>query len=80
MLKAEAWPLSRDVLHWQSEARVFRAQAINRYTPSMHQRIDLARIYRQALRVTPETIDCQPPLPVADDCPMMLDDPLGDGP
>src|SRR5471030_1934285 len=25
MLKAEAWPLSREVPHWQAEARLFRS-------------------------------------------------------
>ena len=42
MLKAEAWPLSRDVAGWHAEARLFRAQARRRYAPSMRQRIDLA--------------------------------------
>ena len=79
MLKAEAWPLSRDVPHWHSEARVFRAQAANRFTPSMRQRLDLDRIYRQALRALPETIDDQPPLPVPEGCPVTLDELLADG-
>jgi hypothetical protein len=73
MLKAEAWPLSREVPHWQAEARVFRSNAARRYTPSMRQRLDLALIYRRALRGLPETIDGQPPLPVSDTCPMTLD-------
>ena len=79
MLKAEAWPLARDVPHWHSEARVFRAQAANRFTPSMRQRLDLDRIYRQALRALPETIDDQPPLPVPEGCPVTLDELLADG-
>src|ERR1700719_3921008 len=41
MLKAEAWPLARDVPHWQAEARVFRSQARRRFVPSMRQRVDL---------------------------------------
>jgi hypothetical protein len=73
MLKAEAWPLSREVPHWQAEARVFRSNAARRYTPSMRQRLDLALIYSRALRGLPETIDGQPPLPVSDTCPMTLD-------
>ncbi|WP_428532202.1 DUF29 domain-containing protein [Rhodopila sp.] len=79
MLKADAWPLSRDAPHWQSEARVFRAQAANRFTPSMRQRLDLDRIYRQTLRALPETIDGQPPLPVPEVCPVTLDELLDDG-
>lgn len=78
MLKAEAWPLSREVPHWQSEARRFRGDAADRYAPSMRQRIDLARVYRRALHVLPETIDAQPPLPVPDVCPVTLDDLLGE--
>ena len=79
MLKAEAWPLSREVPHWQSEARRFRGDAADRYAPSMRRRIDLARLYRRALHVLPETIDGQPPLPVPDVCPTSLDDLLQDG-
>ena len=63
MLKAEAWPLSSEVPHWQAEARGFRADAADRYAPSMRQRINLARIYRLAHRGLPETIDGQTPLP-----------------
>jgi hypothetical protein len=80
MLKAEAWPLSREVSHWQSEARRFRTDAADRYVPSMRQRINLARIYRQARHVMPETIDGQPPLPVPDVCTVTLDELLGDDP
>jgi hypothetical protein len=78
MLKAEAWPLSRDVPHWQAEARVFRGTAQSRFTPSMRQKIDLERIYRRALRGLPDTIDGQPPLPVPPVCPVTLDELLAD--
>jgi hypothetical protein len=78
MLKAAAWPLSPAVLHWEAEARVFRSNAESRFTPSMRQRLDLARIYRRALRGLPETIDGTPPLPVPETCPVSLDELLGD--
>jgi hypothetical protein len=78
MLKAEAWPLSRDVPHWQAEARVFRRQARRRFTPSMRQRLDLADIYQDALHGLPDTIDGQPPLPVPAVCPVTLDELLAD--
>ena len=78
MLKAEAWPSSAHVAHWLSEARGFRAGAADRYAPSMRQRIDLARIYRQAVRIMPDTVDSQPPLPVPDVCPVTLDELLAD--
>jgi hypothetical protein len=78
MLKAEAWPLSRDAPNWRADAIDFRIQAADRYAPSMRQRLDLARIYRQALRAVPETVDGQPPLPVPDVCPVTLDELLGE--
>jgi hypothetical protein len=78
MLKAEAWPLSREVPHWTAEARRFRGDAADAFTPSMRQRIDVADLYRRALRAMPDTIDGQPPLPVADICPLTLDDLLVD--
>jgi len=78
MLKAEAWPLSREVPHWQAEARRFRIDAADRYAPSMRQRIDIDRIYRQALRGLPETIDGQPALPVPEGCPVTLDELLAE--
>jgi hypothetical protein len=80
MLKAEAWPLSREVPHWQAEARRFRGDAADRFAPSMRQRIDLARLYRRALRAVPETIDGQQPLPMSEVCPVTLDDLLSDDP
>jgi hypothetical protein len=74
MLKAEAWPLSRAVPHWQAEARRFRGDAADRFAPSMRQRIDLVRLYRRALLAMPDTIDGQAPLPVPDVCPVTLDE------
>jgi hypothetical protein len=73
-LKSEAWPLSRDVPHWRSEARVARINAADAYAPSMRQKIDVADIYAKALRALPETMDGQPPLPVPSGCPVTLDD------
>jgi hypothetical protein len=72
-LKAQAWPESAAVPGWQAEARLFRAQARRAFAPSMRQRIDLAGLYADALRAIPETIDGQPPVPVAADCAMTLD-------
>jgi Domain of unknown function DUF29 len=78
MLKAEAWPLSRDVPHWQAEARVSCAQARRRFVPSMRQRIDFAGIYADAVRGLPETIDGEAPLPVPDVSPVTLDELLSE--
>ena len=78
MLKAEAWPLSRDVPHWRSEARLFRAQARRRFVPSMRQRLDIAGLYLDALRAMPETVYDLAPLPVPETCPVTLDELLSE--
>ena len=78
MLKAEAWPLSRDAPSWRADAIDFRRQARRRFTPSMRQRIDVAGLYADALAAMPETVDGVPPLPVPDACPVTLDELLGD--
>jgi hypothetical protein len=77
-LKAEAWPLWRDAPHWRAEARRFRGDAARRFAPSMRQRIDLAKLYREALRAMPDTVDGQPPLPVPVTCPVTLDELLAE--
>ncbi len=78
MLKAQAWPLSRDAPNWRADVVRFRADAADRYTPSMRQRIDLDRIYRQALRAIPDTMDGQPPQVVPEECPVTLDELLAE--
>jgi Domain of unknown function DUF29 len=78
MIKAEAWPLSRDAPTWRADAVDFRRQARRRFSPSMRQRVDVAGLYADALAAMPETIDGQPPLPVPDVCPVTLDELLGE--
>ena len=78
-LKCKAWPQSRDVQHWKIEARRFRIDAAEAFTPSMRQRIDVDGLYRKALSLLPETIDGQPPLAVDAACPATLEDLLQDG-
>jgi hypothetical protein len=73
-LKAEAWPLSQEAPGWRAEALRFRIDAADIYAPSMRQHIDVAALYAKALRVLPETIDGQPPLPVRPDCLVTLDE------
>ena len=72
MLKAEAWPLSGEVPHWQAEARGFRRTAARRCTASMRNRIDMADLYADALYRMPDSIDGQPPLSVPAPCPVTL--------
>ena len=78
MLKAAAWPLSPAVPGWQAEARRFRDDASRRFSPSMRQRIDMAKLYRQALRAIPDTIDGQLPIPAPTTCPVTVDEMLSD--
>jgi len=78
MLKAEAWPLSRDAPGWRADAIDFRQQARRRFVPSMRRKIDVPQLYRQALRTLPETIDDIPPLPVPAVCPVTLDELLSE--
>lgn len=76
-LKCLAWPDAPYVPHWRAEARGFRGDAARSYTPSMRQRINLARLYRDALDRLPELMDGQPPLPVPQECLATLDEMLG---
>ena len=77
-LKAEGWPLAREVLHWRAEARGFRIDAADAFSPAMRQRIDVADLYTKALRRMPDTLDGQPPLPVPSVCPVTLDELLSE--
>lgn len=74
MLKAEAWSQARDAPVWRADAIDFRQQAGRRFVPSMRQKIDVAQLYRQALRALPESIDGELPRPVAEACPVTLDE------
>ena len=73
-LKVAAWPASREVPHWQAEARGFRDDAVDAFTPSMRQRIDVAELYRRALKRLPDSMDAQEPLAVPKECTLTLDD------
>jgi hypothetical protein len=73
-LKVRAWPQAREVPHWQAEARGFRGDAAQSYSPSMRRRIDVSELYQRALDRLPETLDGQPPLPLPECCPFSLDE------
>lgn len=49
-------PASRAIPHWRTGATIFHADLVQRYTPSMRQRIDLQRSWRLALRVARESL------------------------
>jgi hypothetical protein len=72
-LKADGWPLSRDVDNWRADARGFLAQARRRFAPSMRQNLDLPGIYADALAALPEQMDGQPPRLLPQECPVTLD-------
>jgi hypothetical protein len=59
MLKAEAWPLSRDAPNWRVDAIDFRRQARRRFVPSMRQKVDMTDLFADALAAMPKTIDGQ---------------------
>jgi hypothetical protein len=73
-LKAMAWPEARDADNWRAEAMRFAGDAADRFVPSMRQRLDVARIYRRALRAVPATMygEKRPALPP--ECPWSLDE------
>src|SRR4051812_39564184 len=78
MLKAEGWPLSRDAPIWRADAIDFRRQARRKFVPSMRQKIDIDSLYADALAAMPESMDGQGPLPVPEECPVTLDELLGE--
>ena len=78
-LKCAAWPQSRDVPHWKTEARRFRIDAAEAFTPSMRQRIDIDELHRKALSLLPDAMDGQSPLPVDPVCTVTLDELLRQG-
>ena len=77
-LKILGWPQSVAVPGWEAEVELLLARARNRYAPSMHQRLRLEKIYRNALRTVPRLIEGQAPLPLPSVCPYTLDELLAD--
>ena len=75
VLKLLAWPGSRSADHWDDEADTFLNDARRAFTPSMRQRLDVAEIYTEALRrARRKHDDAGPAHPLADTCPITLDD------
>jgi len=50
LLKITTWPDSDAVSHWRAELASFQSNAVRRFAPSMHQRLDMASAYRSAVR------------------------------
>jgi hypothetical protein len=49
LLKVHGWPDSLSVPHWPAEIGSFQKNAARRYAPSMGRRIDLEKLYGDAL-------------------------------
>jgi hypothetical protein len=49
LLKVRGWPNSPSIRHWRAEIGSFQKNAARRFSPSMRQRIDLAKLYSDAL-------------------------------
>ncbi len=50
LLKLHAWPASRAAGHWTSELIGFMGELEDALAPSMHVRLDMAKLYARALR------------------------------
>lgn len=50
LLKVNAWPDSEACNHWRGEIVGFQAEAVKRYSPSMRERVDLAKEYASAVK------------------------------
>ena len=81
LLKLHAWPGSRAAAHWQDETRGFLTEAQDRFAPSMRARIELLRLYADALyRVRAATDESGERRPLPDHCPFDLGDLLTEQP
>jgi len=79
LLKVHGWPNSPSLGHWRVELASFQKNAARRFAPSMRQRIDLARLYADALeQLDGADYDGIPPRQWQVTCPFTLDELLND--
>jgi hypothetical protein len=79
LLQLRGWPDSLSANHWRVELVAFQKDAARRFAPSMRQRIDLARLYADALeQLEPLQGEGAAPLPWPAECPFTLDQLLHD--
>ena len=78
LLKLHTWPDSPAAAHWRGETASFLADARDRFTSSMRQRIDLADLYADALYEV--RAGAGEPHPLPEMCPFVLDELLGGRP
>ena len=75
LLKVHGWPARQSVGHWQAEFVAFQKDGARRFAPSMRQRIDLARLYADALeQLETVTYDGVAPIAWPAACPFTLDE------
>lgn len=74
LLKLRAWPDDLSARHWRVEVVASQQNAEQRFAPSMRQRIDLARLYRDAIdQLEAGQADGAPPLVLPAACPFTLE-------
>jgi hypothetical protein len=79
LLKVRGWPDSLSRSHWRGEIVSFQQNAVQRFAPSMRQRINLARLYSDALeQLEGADYDGVAPRPWPSNCPFTLDQLLND--
>ena len=82
-LKLTAWPHSTAAEAWADEVARRRFEAAEAFAPSMRQKLDVARLHREALRALgkmPKLIDGREALPVPQVCTETLDELLAPPP
>ncbi len=79
LLKVHGWPDSPSLVHWRVELASFQKNAARRFAPSMRQRIDLTRLYGDALeQLDGVDYDGILPRPWPVTCPFTLDELLNE--
>ena len=60
LLKVHVSPDSLATTHWRREVVAYQKNARRRFTPSMRQRIDVEKLYREAVEETRADIEDRP--------------------
>ena len=79
LLKIHGWPNSLARVDWRVEVAAFQQNVARRFAPSMRQRIDVPRLYADALeQLDGAEYDGMVPRPWPTVCPFTLDELLND--
>ncbi|WP_035694013.1 DUF29 domain-containing protein [Azospirillum halopraeferens] len=81
LLKLASVPGALSANHWRREIRSWQRQVLLKYRPAMRQHVDLERLWRLAVRDARADLadEGDALLPVADSCPLMLNELLDEG-